>query len=248
MQQKPQAVFFDLDETLINNTLNADQLFSRLSREHLGNLEGPRLKQFMERLFLHATNTWNELFDNHKNYTTHPLVDCFASSCADIDSDPALAFAIFEDFLKIASEATRLNESAIYTLENVRSLGFKTGIITNGFEVLQMTKITRHRLDELVDQVIISERAGAHKPDSQVFNYALGKLNVTAREAWHVGDHLQNDVAGAIKSGMTGVFYDPSAEGKEDKESKRGKLAEREVEPHYVIRDLEEVVALLSPR
>ena len=61
----------------------------------------------------------------------------------------------------------------------------------------------------MVDQIVVSAQARAHKPRSAVFLLALERAGVAAEEAWQIGDHATNDVAGAIRVGMGGVFYNP---------------------------------------
>jgi FMN phosphatase YigB (HAD superfamily) len=42
-----------------------------------------------------------------------------------------------------------------------------------------------------------------------VFELALQRANVPAKQAIQIGDHATNDVAGAIRAGLGGVFYNP---------------------------------------
>lgn len=102
-----------------------------------------------------------------------------------------------------------LNQGALNTLQTLNNNGLTTGIITNGMERVQMGKIQALSLDKKVDHVVVSAQARAHKPNAKVFNLALSKANATPEQAWQVGDHPVNDVAGAIRVGMKGVFYDP---------------------------------------
>jgi putative hydrolase of the HAD superfamily len=55
---------------------------------------------------------------------------------------------------------------------------------------------------ELVDGVATSADVGAVKPDVAVFRRALELAGVPASEAVHVGDSLDNDVAGARAAGV----------------------------------------------
>ena len=55
---------------------------------------------------------------------------------------------------------------------------------------------------ELVDAVVSSAAAGAAKPAPAVFERALELAGVAAADALHVGDSLDNDVAGARAAGI----------------------------------------------
>ena len=55
---------------------------------------------------------------------------------------------------------------------------------------------------ELVDGVVTSAGAGAAKPAPAAFERALELAGVAAADALHVGDSLDNDVAGARAAGI----------------------------------------------
>jgi putative hydrolase of the HAD superfamily len=54
----------------------------------------------------------------------------------------------------------------------------------------------------LVDAVVASAVAGAAKPDPRLFEAALEAVGCRSSEAIHVGDSLENDVAGATAAGI----------------------------------------------
>ena len=59
---------------------------------------------------------------------------------------------------------------------------------------------------ELVDGVVTSADVGATKPDERVFRHALELAGVGPKQAIHVGDSLENDVAGARRVGIRAVL------------------------------------------
>jgi putative hydrolase of the HAD superfamily len=61
---------------------------------------------------------------------------------------------------------------------------------------------------ELVDGVVSSAVVGAAKPDPAPFRRGLELAGVGAEEALHVGDSLDNDVAGARSAGVRAVLVD----------------------------------------
>jgi putative hydrolase of the HAD superfamily len=62
------------------------------------------------------------------------------------------------------------------------------------------------RIIDLVDGVVTSAEVGAAKPDPRVFERALVIAGVTAAEALHVGDKVDNDVEGARAAGIRAVL------------------------------------------
>jgi putative hydrolase of the HAD superfamily len=61
-------------------------------------------------------------------------------------------------------------------------------------------------LTSLLDGVLTSAGAGARKPAPAIFEQALALANVRARDAIHVGDSLDEDVAGARAAGIEPVL------------------------------------------
>jgi putative hydrolase of the HAD superfamily len=90
----------------------------------------------------------------------------------------------------------------IDTLQRLRRLQVKLGIITNGSMRVQEAKISRLGLANVMDVILISEREGVRKPDVEIFYRALTMLGVAASEAWFVGDNPDDDVAGATAAGL----------------------------------------------
>ena len=64
----------------------------------------------------------------------------------------------------------------------------------------------RAGLLEHVDAVVTSAEVGAAKPDSAIFERALDVARAEPGEAVHVGDSLENDVAGARAAGIRPVL------------------------------------------
>jgi putative hydrolase of the HAD superfamily len=53
---------------------------------------------------------------------------------------------------------------------------------------------------------VASAEIGAAKPDRAIFERALELAGADAREAWHVGDSADADVAGALAAGLRPVL------------------------------------------
>jgi putative hydrolase of the HAD superfamily len=74
---------------------------------------------------------------------------------------------------------------------------FLLGIITNGAQDSQREKLQCTDLEAVFDAIVISGEVGVAKPDSLIFRMALDMLGVAPAEAWHIGDTLATDIAGA---------------------------------------------------
>lgn len=95
-------------------------------------------------------------------------------------------------------------------LEELRTVGWRTGIATNGAADVQWAKLRATGIADRVDAVCISEEAGARKPEPAVFVEAVrrcGGLRDGGR-AWMVGDNAVNDIGGGRAAGLRTVWVD----------------------------------------
>lgn len=240
----PRAVFFDLDETLIDNRRPVAELFREVFATLLPEAVGERglAPDIALALREEVTKLWPAMFDRRDEDL---LATVFARSLArsGVDCGDGLALRMARLLEELAAQAAALRDGASELLDYLGDAPVAVGIITNGIERLQMAKIERLDLTRRVDHVVVSEAAGAHKPDARVFGYALSKLEVDAAQAWHIGDHPLNDVSGAIASGMRAILYAP-----EDSDSARYASCEGQtlLEPHFRAAQLQDVLALLK--
>ena len=82
---------------------------------------------------------------------------------------------------------------------------------------------------------LCAEELGVGKPDPTPFREALKRAGVEASAAVHIGDHPNDDIAGARRAGMRAIWFNPN-----------GKPWAGEEEPSAEIRSLAELPALLA--
>jgi epoxide hydrolase-like predicted phosphatase len=82
----------------------------------------------------------------------------------------------------------------------------KVGLISNAWSGLRQW-IINEKFDDAFDGMIISAEAGVMKPDSKIFQIALEKLNVNAKESIFLDDFNEN-VQAANAFGMTAIHFD----------------------------------------
>lgn len=67
-------------------------------------------------------------------------------------------------------------------------------------------------LEPWLDSLVISSEVGYRKPHPQFFRAACDHLGLPPQRVLCVGDDVENDVLGAIRAGLSGVFLDRGAE------------------------------------
>ena len=92
-------------------------------------------------------------------------------------------------------------------LEFLRSLRgtYKTGLISNAWSDLR-DYMTREKMIDAFDHIIISAEVGVAKPDAKIFHIALEQAGVSPNEAVFVDDFYVN-IEGCEKVGIKGIHF-----------------------------------------
>ena len=91
-------------------------------------------------------------------------------------------------------------------LKNLQALGYKTGLITNGFHCPQYAKIDMLGLKDCFDEIIVTGDYGIHKPKKEIFDIMREKFGFSPEEMIYVGDNPVNDIKGARDAGWKTVW------------------------------------------
>lgn len=118
-------------------------------------------------------------------------------------------------------------------LDDIKAMGLKTGLITNGTGARQRTKLRNLGIADCFDSILISGEFGAEKPDTALFNKMSETLGIEPNRLLYVGDHPINDVAASKNAGYIpvlvktqGFFTMPCAEKAEHIIDNVGELTE----------------------
>jgi len=118
----------------------------------------------------------------------------------------ALAEAISDRWWDYAD--VMLHADVEETLQWLRSMGLKIGIVTNGLESDYKEILRKVGLLDFFDVKVGIDAVGKMKPDRDIFLYALNKLDASPSETLFVGDQLKEDYEGAKKTGLTPLLID----------------------------------------
>jgi putative hydrolase of the HAD superfamily len=86
-------------------------------------------------------------------------------------------------------------------LRSLRAAGIRLVVVSN-WDASLPERLAETGLAGLVDGALASAQVGVAKPDPAIFTRALELAGVRADEAWHVGDSVEADVAGARAAGV----------------------------------------------
>jgi len=106
----------------------------------------------------------------------------------------------------------RCYEDTLPTLQELRSRGFKTAIVSNttwGSPAnLWREEIKRLGLDAYVDVIVFCRDVGWRKPAKQIFKFTLEKLQAFPQNCIFVGDDPRWDLVGPRSVGIDAILID----------------------------------------
>jgi putative hydrolase of the HAD superfamily len=213
------AILFDLDDTLLDRTTSLAEFVKEQHRRY--------------QLDHVAYETYHRRFMELDRRGYAPKLQLFQALIADF-AVPASVEALLADFEQGAWNSCTLLPDAAAVLAELRSRGYRLGVITNGEDWSQMRKLRVTGLLPLFDLVVISGNEQIKKPDPQIFTRAAERLAVRPNECAFVGDHARNDIYGAGAVGMKTIWYPGDQVWP----------AEQAVAPDYTIRSLGDLLAI----
>jgi FMN phosphatase YigB (HAD superfamily) len=83
----------------------------------------------------------------------------------------------------------------------------KLGLVSNfTYAPVVYASLRKLGINHFFDAILVSDENGWRKPHAQIFQDALGKLQVNAEEAVYIGDSPLEDIKGAQAAGIKTVF------------------------------------------
>jgi 5'-nucleotidase len=194
-----------MDGTLIEHTWQLSRICETLYDRFASRLEPVSVDAFFDLYWTKSTDMWHMMVDGVVDGEVAATYG-FANTLRALGLAPALAEPMLNTWRELVLEEAVPFKDTYQVLSAVRKQ-YTTGILTNGFTVLQRQKINKYRLAEYVDFTLVSEEVGYHKPDARVFLEALKMAgNTPPAETLYVGDNPITDIQGAISAGLTPVF------------------------------------------
>ncbi len=225
------AVFFDAGGTLLYPHPSVGEVYARVAAEHGVKTQPELLNQIFREVWDQKDGLSMAAFSDEKSEKKwwREIVREVFSRVEKFDD-----FEVFFDDLydQFASPQTwQLFDETHSVLEHFKSRGYVVGMISNWDRRL-LKLCDAFDITKYFDFMLISALYGKAKPHRDIFSEALRLSGVQANEALHVGDSLEDDVQGALASGIRAMWLNRHARGHE----KTG------VHAIYVISNLNEMI------
>jgi len=229
------AVFFDVGETLVHPSPSFPELFAAVLAQ-AGHVREPEAVVEASRTVFQR---FSEASRDRELWTTSPerserfWKDVYRRMLASlaVPAGNGLPDALYRSFTDPASYA--LFEDVGPALDALAREEVGTGIVSN-FEAWLEDLLGRLGIRDRFPVRAISGIEGIEKPDPRLFELALRRAGVAARDAAYVGDNPEFDVHPARQLGMTPVLID-----------RRGRFPDEDVPTIADLRDLAAVLEAL---
>ena len=147
--------------------------------------------------------------DGYTQYNREEVVELsWRDFLSRYDLDASRAIELATQFWREFCRATALNPGAEAVLRRL-SGSYRLGMITNGYSDSQRGRLKAAGLLDIFDPLLISEEAGAAKPDVRIFQMALSRLGLRPEVLLYVGDSISHDREGCTRAGVDFCHYCP---------------------------------------
>ncbi|MBN2591102.1 MAG: HAD family hydrolase [Sedimentisphaerales bacterium] len=112
---------------------------------------------------------------------------------------------------------------------------YKLALVTNGASDLQREKIDGSKLAKYFDVIVIAGDVGIRKPEPEIFNIVLSRIETKPNEAIMIGNALDSDIIGAQKAGIKTVWL-----------NRKNEINESDIKPDYEIKSINQLRLILD--
>ncbi|ARI75578.1 HAD family hydrolase [Halobacillus mangrovi] len=188
------AVIFDLDGTLLNRDASVNLFIENQYKRLAHRLSHIPKEKYIQRFI--------EL--DQRGYVWKDRV--YQQLIKEFDLKSISCGELLQDYLYSFKDHCVPFPNLIEMLNGLKQSHFLLGVITNGKGQFQMDNMIALTIDAYMDTILISEREGVKKPDPEIFQRALARLDVAPEDSVFIGDHPEKDVEAAKGAGMKTIW------------------------------------------
>lgn len=199
------VILFDLDDTLFDFKKSAIRSLTRTFSE----FQLPTEPAYFD-LYKHINHEVWQSFERHEISAEELRPLRFKRFLAAINEErDALEMSTF--FLSELSQSDMLIDGARQLVHQLRELGYRLGLITNGLKEVQRPRISKADMGHHFEAIIVSDEIGVAKPHAGFFEFAFGEMGQPQKEeVIVVGDSLSSDIQGGNNFGVSTCWFNPN--------------------------------------
>ena len=205
---KYKYLLWDIDGTIINFELaERAAIRSLFDRFKLGDCSDEMLMYYSQ-----INKRYWQLMESGKIKKDKMLVERFIEFFSNKGINADIAAEFNKEYQIALCDTIVFNDDAIDIIKHQKKT-CKIIIVTNGTEVVQEKKLERSGLNDIVDNVFISELVGFEKPNIKFFDKVILEVGIKdLKEALIIGDSLTSDIQGGHNIGIDTCWYNPKNE------------------------------------
>ena len=205
---KYKYLLWDIDGTIINFELaERAAIRSLFKRFKLGDCSDEMLMYYSQ-----INKRYWQLMESGKIKKDKMLVERFIEFFSNKGINADIAAEFNKEYQIALCDTIVFNDDAIDIIKHQRKT-CKIVIVTNGTEVVQEKKLERSGLNDIADNVFISELVGFEKPNIKFFEKVILEVGIKdLKEALIIGDSLTSDIQGGHNIGIDTCWYNPKNE------------------------------------
>ncbi|PZF71882.1 noncanonical pyrimidine nucleotidase, YjjG family [Taibaiella soli] len=198
-----QAIFFDVDDTLLNFKLSSQSAFQKSFADF--NLE------YNDHIFSEFVGIDNILWAKQRTneITIQEVVDNRFKQLfhlLKIDADAADMEHLYRN--KLHHEC-HLESEVVETIVYLNAK-YKLYVASNGFLTMQTARLKLANLFHLFSDLYVSDDIGFEKPDRRFFGEILKRSSFEKHQTLFIGDSLEADIKGASGADIDTCWYNPN--------------------------------------
>ena len=206
-----EAIFFDLDNTLINYRKANRIAESAFYLEIKDQLREVSQEELTKKRISFASRTFNDFLKGRITFEDRIIIsmrDTF--DFYNIDYDEEKLREVYSKLNKLYEVNQELFDDVIPCLDYLKDQKIPLGIITNGNSLDQRKKIKQFKLDYYFPAIFISGDFNTAKPDLNFFKICQDQIGIAANNLLYIGDIVEMDILPALKLGINAVWINRS--------------------------------------
>ncbi len=237
----PKVILFDLDDTLISFEGVSGQAWVECCADFISHHEIQYdATELLE--YISATRKWFWSDpERHKRGRLDMLAarrEIVALAMQKLNiHDGTLSNELADSYSNCREKLICLFPHTLSILNELKLMGIRLGVITNGTNESQRGKLDRFALTQYFEHILVEGEVGFGKPDERIYILAFSLFNVLPHDCWMIGDNLVWDVQAPQALGINAIWYDYNRAGLPRNSS---------ITPKHVIYDVLELLPLLA--